>query len=163
MGRARRPCRPRKTLSACVGPSAGPGKPASIAESRSAGSGAWRVTSLLIGCYCKHDCLFLATHVLINQLNYMELRATAKTVRSRVSSGPAAEKTERTGFLRSGCASAGLWGGPGGLAGPGKPSRVRGKLPSQENPPAPSLHDLRRAEVRVEVCPRSLSFALHVS
>ena len=41
-----------------------------------------------------------------------------------VSSGPAAEKNERPGFLRAGCASAGLRIGPGGLAVPGKPSRV---------------------------------------
>ena len=33
----------------------------------------------------------------------------------------AAEKTKRTGFLRSGCASAGLRIGPVGLAVPGKP------------------------------------------
>ena len=46
----------------------------------------------------------------------------------RVSSGTAAKKTDRPGFLRSGCASAGLRGGPGGLAVPGKPSRVRGIL-----------------------------------
>ena len=40
----------------------------------------------------------------------------------------------RPGFLRSGCASAGLWGGPGGLAVPGKHSRMRVNLPSKENP-----------------------------
>ena len=34
----------------------------------------------------------------------------------------------RPGFLRSDCASAGLWGGPGGLAGPGKPARARGRI-----------------------------------
>ena len=74
------------------------------------GFGAWRVTYLLIAYYRKYDYLFSVTHVLINQLNYMELRATTKTGRSWVSSGPAAHP-------------------PGygeGLA----------ALPSRENPPA---------------------------
>ena len=71
--RARDNCRPRKTR-----------QHRRIAPG---GFGAWRVISLLIVCYYKYDYLFLATHVLINQLNYSELRATAETGRSRVVCG----------------------------------------------------------------------------